>query len=163
MTSFQLDQCLDSKRFVRGCAVEGLCRVLRLPSDLRDAEDPELLQSLMATENPLLTFDRTLPHDHTSAIPKTHPGILVVSNFPERQTMTIRIAQRVLKRFKDSFVKWHEVDWGNSVVEITTIGVEVWHVVGSRLVGDEYLEFDLPNWTEKLLTIIEQNAETNFA
>lgn len=158
MTSFQLDQCLDSKRFVRDCAAEGLCRVLRLPADLRDAKDPDLLQGLMAADNPLLTFDRALPHDHTPSIPRAHPGILIVSNYPEPQTMTVKIAQRILSRFKSSFVKWHEVDWSNSVVEVTTIGVEVWHVAGSQLVRDEHLAYDSPDWTERLLEIVSQNA-----
>lgn len=163
MTSFQLDQCLDSKRFVRDCAAEGLCRVLRLPPDLRGAEDPGLLASLMGADNPLLTFDRALPHDHTGSIPDAHPGTLKVSNYPEPQTMTVKTAQRVLSRFGDSFVKWYEVDWSNSVVELATIGVEVWHVHQSQLVGDGYLAYESPDWNEKLLEIVSQNARVDSA
>lgn len=132
--------------------------MLRLPAHLRDAEDPELLQSLMAAANPLLTFDRALPHDHTVSIPSTHPGILIVSNYPEPQTMTVKIAQRIMRRFKNSFVRWHDVDWSNSVVEITTIGVETWHLHGLQLVRDEYLTYDSLDWAEKLFEIILQNA-----
>jgi hypothetical protein len=158
MTSFQLDQCLDSKRFVRDCAAEGQCRLLRLPADLRNAEDPELLELLLAAENPLLTFDRALPHDHTGSIPRTHPGILIVSNYPEPQTMTVKIAQRILARFKKTFVKWHEVDWSNSIMEVTTIAVGVWHVDESHLIRDCYLSYDSPNWADQLFAIVSRNA-----
>lgn len=163
MTSFQLDQCLDSRRFVRDCAAEGLCGVLRLPADLRGVEDPELLESLMTRENPLLTFDRALPHDHTGSIPRRYPGILIVSNYPEPQTMTVKIAQRILSRFKRSLFNWHEVDWSNSVVEITTIGTEIWHVHQSQLIRDEYFAFDSPDWTKKLLDILSRNASFDAA
>ena len=149
--------------FVRDCAAEGMCRALRLPAELRDAEDPELLRALMAADNPLLTFDRALPHDHTGSIPDAHPGILIVSNYPDPQTMTVKIAQRILSRFKNSFVKWHEVDWNNSVVELTTIGVEVWHVVQSQSVRDEYLAYDSPHWDEKVLEVISKNASVDTA
>jgi hypothetical protein len=59
MTHFQLDQCFDSKRFVRECAREGFCEVARLPAELRNAEDPELLSQLMVADRPLLTFEST--------------------------------------------------------------------------------------------------------
>ncbi len=96
MTTFQLDQCLDSKRFAHDCAAEGLCGTLRLPPSLRNAADPDLLTALMTGSHPLVTFDRALPKEHTSFISESHPGILIISNYPAPQTMTIRIAQRVL-------------------------------------------------------------------
>ena len=34
MTTFPLDQCLDSKRFAHDCDDEGLCHTLRLPPTL---------------------------------------------------------------------------------------------------------------------------------
>lgn len=158
MKSFQLDQCFGSKRFVRQCDSEGLCQVLRLPAELRDAEDPQLLAFLGTSHHPLLTFDRTLAHDHTSAIPHCHPGILIVSNYPEPQTMTIRIAQRILGHFKLSFDRWHDIHWSNSIVELSTIGIEVWHVAGAELIRDAYLSFDSSDWMDKLAQAIELNA-----
>jgi hypothetical protein len=158
MTTFQLDQCLDSKRFARDCADQGLCQTFRLPPSLRDAEDPELLRALMAAPSPLVTFDRALPHDHTAFIPSQHPGIIVISNYPALQTMTVRIAQRVLGRCKAAFPQWHLVAWTNSVVEITTIGVDVWHVQDNRLVRDTYLAFDSADWQMRLTSALEQNA-----
>lgn len=157
MITFQLDQCLDSKRFARDCAAEGLCRTQRLPPLLRGAKDPELLLALMAGANPLVTFDRALAHDHASSIPGEHPGIIVISNFPAHQT--IRIAQRVLSRFKTIFSDWHQVPWANSVVELTTIGVEVWQVTRGRLVRNVYLPFDSVDWQMRLSSVFQRNSQ----
>ena len=74
--------------------------------------------------------------------------------------MTVRIAQRILSRFKLAFSKWHAVDWGNSVVEITTVGVEVWHVDQSQLIRDGYLAYDSKDWTVQLLQLLQNNAAT---
>ena len=158
MIVFQLDQCVDSKRFARDCTSEGLCQTLRLSSSLRNAEDPELLSSLMAGTHPLVTFDRALPHDHTAYIPDLHPGILVVSNFPAPQTMTIRIAQQTLGRFKTAFPIWHQAGWNNSVVETTSLAVDVWHVEQRQLVHDAYLSFDTLDWQTPLQTVLRQNS-----
>jgi hypothetical protein len=72
--------------------------------------------------------------------------------------MTVRISQRVLARFKAAFPQWHLVAWTNSLVEITTIGVEVWHAQGNRLVRDTYLAFDSDDWQTRLTSTLEQNA-----
>jgi hypothetical protein len=42
MITFQLDQCLNSRRFARDCAAESLCKTLRLPPMLVDVKDPLL-------------------------------------------------------------------------------------------------------------------------
>ena len=158
MTTFQLDQCLDSKRFAQECAADGVCGTLRLPPSLRNAADPELLTALMASSHPLVTFDRSLPHEHTRFIPESHPGILIVSNFPAPQTMTIRIAQRVLSRFKREAPNWHEAVWRNSIVELTSLGVELSHVADNRLVPDGYYSFDTLNWSTSFFAVLTQNA-----
>ena len=162
MITFQLDQCLDSKRFARDCLAEGLCRTLRLPPALHDVKDPDLLATLMTEANPLVTFDRALPREHTSSIPEYHPGIIVLSNFPAPQTMTIRIAQQILRRFKLALPLWHQLSWNNSIVEITTIGMEVWHAQSVHLVRDAYLAFDLDDWQAKLSEALQQNAQRNL-
>jgi hypothetical protein len=162
MTTFQLDQCLDSKRFARDCAAQALCHTARLPPSLRDANDPEILRALMVTPSPLVTFDRALPHEHTASIPALHPGIIVVSNYPAPQTMTVRIAQRILARLKAALPEWHLVAWTNSVVEVTSIGIEVWHIEGHRLVRDAYLAFDWADWQIRLTSVLERNSRLNL-
>jgi hypothetical protein len=159
MITFQFDQCLNSKRFARDCQAEHLCETLRLPAALADAKDPDLLRTLMARENPLVTFDRALPRDHAPCIPERNPGIIVLTNFPAPQTMTIRIAQHILKRFKLAFPQWHEVSWMNSIVEITTINVEVWHVDQAKLIRNAYLGFDSADWQTQLQDLLRLNSQ----
>ena len=158
MIAFQLDQCLDSKRFAKECHAEGLCQVQRFPSVLRNAEDPELLMTLMVQAIPLVTFDRALAHEHARFIPDNNPGIIVISNYPSPQTLTVSIAQKVLRRFKAGFPEWHQVAWRNSVVEITDIGVQVWYVQSGKLVRNEYLAFDAPGWQERLRAVLVENS-----
>lgn len=159
MTTFQLDQCFDCKRFARECAAEGLCHTLRIPASLRNTADPEMLSAVMTNANPLVTFDRELPHEHTPFIPESHPRILIVSNYPAPQTMTVRIAQRVLNRFKTAVPSWHEAVWRNSIVELTSVGVEVWHVADEKLVHDGFHSFDTPDWPTSLFMLLTQNAQ----
>jgi hypothetical protein len=121
--------------------------------------DPVLLQTLMAAPNPLLTFDRALPRDHTAFIPDCHPGLLVLSNFPSPQTLTIRLAQQLLKRFKSEFPDWDHVSWKNSVIEITALGVEVWHVEQGRLIREDYLALDVVDWQARLHEILHHNSQ----
>ena len=158
MIAFQLDQCLDSKRFASACSAAGHCDVFRLPPALRGAEDPNLLSMVMAGPNPLVTFDRALAHDHTRFIPELNPGIIVVSNYPSPQTMTVSVAQKLLHDFKTAFPTWHQVFWNNSIVELTTLGVEVWHIAGGGLMRNEYLAFTTPDWKPRFRAILDENS-----
>src|SRR5947207_963194 len=158
MTTFQLDQCLDSKRFARDCSAEGVCQVQRLPPGLRGKEDPELLTAVMVAAHPLVTFDRVLARDHTPFIPESKPGIIGISNYPAPQTMTVAIAQKVLRKFKSAFPDWHRASWRNSIVEITLAGIEVGHVAGGKLMRDAYFTFDAPEWQRPLADLLDENS-----
>ena len=82
----------------------------------------------------------------------------LVERLVREHRVAVRIAQRVLARFKAAFPQWHLVAWTNSVVEITTIGVEVWPAQGNRLVRDTYLAFDSDDWQTRRMSALEQNA-----
>ncbi len=159
MIAFQLDQCLDSKRFVRDCNAEGLCQIHRLPPSLRGKEDPELLSVVMPGNYPLVTFDRALPHNHTQFIPESNSGIVVLINYPSLQTMTISIGQKVLRQFKSAFPDWYRLTWRNSIVEVTSIGVTVWHVAGGKLIRDTYQARAADGWQSRLAVILKANAQ----
>ena len=120
---------------------------------------PRHVGALMTGSHPLVTFDRALPEEHSQFIPESHPGILIVSNYPAPQTMTVRIAQRVLSRFKIALPNWHKAVWQNSIVELTSVGVEVWHVADKQLVHDGYYSFDTSEWPTLLFTLLTQNAQ----
>ena len=87
------------------------------------------------------------------------PSVLRNTEDPELlRTLTVSIAQKVLRRFKAGFAEWHRVAWRNSVVEVTSIGVQVWHVESGKLVRNEYLAFDPPGWQERLIAALEENS-----
>ena len=69
--------------------------------------------------------------------PGVPPGYEYLPDCLGQRALTVSIAQKVLRRFKAGFPEWHQVAWRNSVVEITSIGVQVWHVQGGKLVRDE--------------------------
>ncbi|HYV34164.1 MAG TPA: hypothetical protein VE988_00585, partial [Gemmataceae bacterium] len=142
MTVFQFDQCLDDKKIIRKCKEEGLAEVFRLPRNLRDAEDPVVLSTLLTRPNPLVTVDRGIAVDHAAAIPDAHPGLVIVSHDPDSpRTMTTGQASRILAAFKQRYPDWHQTSLANSVIEITPGSVEIWHVLSGQLLRDEFLAF----------------------
>ena len=96
MITFQLDECVNSKKLVQRCDEEGLCKVYRFPSFMRGAgiKDPEVFDSLLPKGKPLLTTDNALLDEHLDSIPEKHPGIIIVSNSASvLQTLTIKRVQ----------------------------------------------------------------------
>ena len=116
MRTFQLDQCLDSKRFARECTAQGLCRTARLPPSLRDADDPELLEALMVAQNPLVTFDRALPCDHIASIPAQHPGILVIIEITTSDVEVWHVDVHRLVR--DTYLGFDSTDWQSRLTSV---------------------------------------------
>jgi hypothetical protein len=164
MKTFQFDKCFDDKKIIRKCNEENLVNALRLPPPMRTWEDPELLDTFMKLSNPLITLDRSMPADHATSIPDSNPGIVVVGNAPGiPQTITTLMAGKTLAqfkaRFKDMTRGWHELPIKNSIVEITQKSVQVWHVVGGKLISDKYLSFDETGWMERLVDLLVQNEQ----
>jgi hypothetical protein len=159
MSTFQLDQNIDDRRVVEACSAEGHGEALRLPSALRDLEDPALLAVVMAGNSPLVTLDRCLPRDHSPHIPDANPGIVVVTNYPRRhQTMTSTLALRILAALKGRIPSWHEAPLNNSVLEVTAEGVGVSHVQRGIFVFDGYYEYSDPGWLGNLQAALQVNA-----
>ena len=160
MNTFQFDQCFNDKKVIKACTDEGLANALRLPRDLHDKSDPELLGTLMKSANPLVTLDRALPAEHAASIPSANPGIVVVNYSRDvPRTITTREAARILRQFKDRLSNWNELSLQNSILEITEKSVEIWHIEASIRVHDGYLEFDNDNkWIDSFLLLLKQNA-----
>lgn len=158
MTTFQLDQCLNSKKFVQACNAQGLCAVHRFPSDLHGLDDSNVLTRLLSTDKPLLTTDSRMALDHASAIPLMSSGLVVIHNDKDVRTMTISIAQQVLREFKSAFPEWHTVSWRNSVVTVSSKNIEVSHAIGNTLVRDLFAEFAEPNWQSRVKAVLSQNS-----
>ena len=159
MSTFQLDQNIDDSRVVQACSAEGHGEAVRLPPSLRNALDPELLSVVMVGPCPLVTLDRSLPREHAAHIPDRNPGMVVVTNYPKRfQTMTSRIALRVLANLKCSFPAWYDCPLANSILEVTGEGVAVGHVLRGVYITDGYFEFTADTWPAALQTVLQQNA-----
>ena len=160
MTTFQLDECQNDKRFQEDCEAAELAKVYRYPRTLRGQDDSVVLNSLLQRPNPLLTKDRDMPDQHVSSIPETHPGLVVIANAPDvPQTITMPGVRKILAQFKKEFPEWHQVPLRNSVViELTQIGVEVRHLESGRLIRNDYLSFDKTGWKEQLLEILNRNS-----
>src|SRR5271154_1612318 len=100
MNTFQLDECLNDKRFQADCEAGGLAKVYRYPRALRGQEDSVVLSTLLRRPNPLLTKDRDMPDQHVSSIPETHPGLVVIANAPDvPQTITMPGVRKILADF----------------------------------------------------------------
>ena len=60
MITFQLDQCLDSKRFARGCAAEALC--------LTAGRDGVIQQYLVLQDDLILSLADGRLHHHVASL-----------------------------------------------------------------------------------------------
>jgi hypothetical protein len=160
MTTFQLDECLNSKKLALGCAQEGLCKVFRFPSEMKGLKDPEMLNSLLPKGNPLITTDFALLNEHLNAIPDSHPGIILIANSKSvPETLTIKKVQAILKKFKTQFSQWHQVSWQNSIVCITQDSINVLHIEGGHIKDDGYFTYQSLDWDKKLEDTLCKNAK----
>jgi hypothetical protein len=161
MITFQFDQCFNDKKVIKTCADEGLAGALRFPREWWDKPDPDLLADVMMSPNPLVTLDRALPREHAAHVPARHPGIVIV-NYSRAipRTITTKEAGKILNHFKQRVTNWHHRAVRNSIVEITEMSAEVWHVEDGELVRDGYLEFhDASDWAAQLIQLLTQNAD----
>ena len=109
MTTFQLDQCLNDKRFATDCNAQGLASAWCFPKKLVGASDPDVLNSLLQKQHPFLTLDQQIAEAHAQHIPDRNPGIIVISNVRggNPQTMTTTLVRKVLAKFKQLFPGWY--------------------------------------------------------
>jgi hypothetical protein len=160
MIVYQVDQCMNSRRFIETCTGQGLVGVRSFPRGLKGRKDPEVLRNLLPSGCPLLTTDRTIHFDHASEIPGSHPGILIVANVVQIATLTTRSAMCVLAEFKKTFPNWYDTPLKNSVVELTEVAAEVWRVERGQVKRVAYIAFAEPGWQERLVSVLQENART---
>jgi hypothetical protein len=159
MMTFQLDECLSAKKLISACHAQGQVTVRAMPRRMKGSADPQILDTVMAGSNPLLTVDAAIAEDHVAHIPDFHPGIVMVVNAPSvPQTMTVSIARRILAAFKQSFSDWHMISLRNSVVQVSQEGVEVSQVIGGALQRSAYLPFSASDWKSQLQALLGANA-----
>ena len=70
-------------------------------------------------------------------MPEIHPGVVIIHNgFGNPQTITMKIIQKILAKFKERFPDWYQVDLRNSIVELTPDTVELQHIEAWQLIPD---------------------------
>ena len=163
MTTFLLDQNVNKKSLAESCNREGLVVVRRFPRQWQrfpgGFKDPELLPIVMAGQEPLLTNDRNIARDHCSYIPALNPGIIIISLCKGTiKPLGKGDIERIIRKFKQLFSQWHTVKWNNSIVEVTQLGVEVWHIEVGTLRRDAYAAFNDPDWVSAISVALSKNA-----
>jgi hypothetical protein len=159
MMTFQFDQCLNDKRLARDCTAQGLATAWCFPRRLMDEEDPIVLGDLLGRPHPLVTLDLRMARDHSTSIPDSNPGMVVISNGRDNpRTMTTSAARKILAQFKKQFPDWHRTTFNNSIIEISPAGIGIGHVESGRLVHDEDIPLDDMNWMTRFERVIQVNA-----
>jgi hypothetical protein len=161
MRRIQFDENINAVHLVDACRKEGLVEPLRFPKK-RTGEgwkDPDVLAKLLPTGNLFLTLDARMTTDHSSHIPASHGGILVIAqDDDELGQMTSHKAQKILAGFKSVFPGWNEVPWNNSVVDLTPASVSVRHVEGGRLTVDCFADRRSDGWDMIVRDALRKNA-----
>lgn len=162
MKVVQFDECLDDRRLVNACTSEGIVDARRFPRSIRNraASDEEVLRKLLPQCDLFVTKDRMLAEQNPGVLEPEHSGILIVTLGPEAtRTITTKLAGEILKRFKETFPRWHEVPCGNSIIQLAPDRVEVQHVAGGALVRDAFIERRGDLWQSELESHLRSNAE----
>ncbi|HUY35558.1 MAG TPA: hypothetical protein VMV69_22635 [Pirellulales bacterium] len=159
MKAVQLDKNTNDRRLAQRCNQEGLVSCFRLPRRLAEADDDALLASCIETGRLLLTFDRRIAEDHTTALAAGFPGVMILAlEDTARHTITTKSAATLLATFKTEFPRWHDVPWLNSVVELQARFVSVWRVEKGALLRTGLIAREHVGWQEALLRLMESNA-----
>ena len=157
MTVYQLDECINSKRFASDCEANAAVRVWRYPNSLRGrgASDAEMLATLLQKGNPILTTDLRLLSEWSDQIPDVHPGIVVVGHTPLQE----RFVRRVLAHVKSGIPGWASIPISNSILTISEVGVEVHRVHAGVTMRIGRVEFNDSTWSHTLLALLRANQE----
>lgn len=150
MTDFQLDQNLNARRMADACNAEGLCTLRRLPKRLINKTDDIVLRDLLGRDATLITADRRIVDENPSDIPPRNPGVVVVRLKVATRTLTARLADEMIRRFKDSFPEWHRTDWSRLFLEITDQDIYIARLASSDTSGGRTLRFDEPDFAAEL-------------
>ena len=158
MTTFQLDESFDMRKFAERCSVEGRCKMERFPPSLRGKKDFEWFPILLANDAPILTTDfriALLP-DNRQAIPARNSGIIVIKPKIPESGFGSKRAIPLIDKFKLAFPEWSNLNWANAYVEITDVDMYVRSFVDQHQISGETVSYDNVNFTVRLTTAVAE-------
>jgi hypothetical protein len=148
MRRFQLDECSDDADFADDCNRDGRCEIRRMPVELKEELDPDVLPDLLARDAPLVTTDHGIVFDNPACIGPKNPGIIVIKARPSRGSLM----QKLVARFKSQYPAWAETDWSEVYMEIEETEVYLHRLVDADIYNGPSIQFNDPDFAEKLYT-----------
>ena len=164
MKTFQLDECLNSKRLANACNALCRCEAHRFPNSLKgkSVKDPEVLEYFFSRGKAIVTNDAAMIEDHVAAIPQQHPGLIIIVFSDEcRDELTDEASGKILVTFKSHVPQWSEIPVSNSVLLVTEKSVRVFHKENGVLRKDLQAEYCDMNIAESLLAVLVENKKRN--
>ena len=144
MKTFQLDECINSKRLAAACNAAHKCNTHRFPKKMKGKgiQDPVVLKEFFSAGKAIVTNDAAMLCDHVVDIPELHPGLLFVVFSPEcKHELSDEASAGILNSLKQRVPTWNQIPCDNSVIVITEKDIEILHKRGERLDRDLYAEY----------------------
>jgi hypothetical protein len=156
VTTFQLDESFDMRKFAKRCSTEGRCKMERFPPNLRGKKDFEWLPILLANDAPILTtdFGIAIHADNRQAIPSRNSGIIVVKPKIPESGFGSKRAIPLIDKFKLAFPEWSNLNWSDTYVEITDVDVYVRSFVDPHQKSGETVSYDNEDFTVRLIKAV---------
>jgi hypothetical protein len=157
--NFQFDESIDDKNLAAKCTAGGECVVLRYPPHRKGQKDREMLPKLLEPSFPLVTLDRRIVDDNVESITNNNGGIIVVKLERPVKTITISIADKIIKGFKHRFKSWSNTDWSRIYLELTETDIYISPLTENPdITKGTPLRYDDPKFVEKVHDVLQRRG-----
>jgi hypothetical protein len=149
MIDVQLDKASNGSRLRKQCNAEAVVKCCKLPRKLNDAADDEILDFVKKTNRLLLTYDRRIADEWPESFAAGCPGVLIVAlDAGSIRRITESIAMNILRKFKDEFPTWGEIDCRNSVIELQPRYIFVSHYEDAAMRRTGFVDRASGDWRQ---------------
>ena len=162
MTTFQLDQNSNHRRFAAQCNADGHCIVKRLPRELTDEDDSVILTTILPSGATLLSMDFALVCNNGQHVIANNWGVIIVKARPN----THELMTNMVRRFKSKFPKWWETDWRRIYMEIEENEIYASILIDGNVDNGRTVSFadeDFAASLESCLTALREEGEALLA
>lgn len=161
MKQVQVDKNSFARKLVDSCNTQNLVRCCRLPRNLNDADDSEIIAFAKSKDRLLLTYDRPIAYQNAELLSSGGPGILIIE-YPDSDSqvrkMAVKTAMQMLKKFKEQFPDWHLANWSNSIIHLQPKAVWVNHAADGAVILDGIADRTKSQWQVLLQDMLATNA-----